>query len=791
MPGLLPRTQVKLGERWIDFNYRAMEKARELNGTLTSTLMTSADLIQAVHYHIIPHLRPQALKVKRIGQLRIFHTFCSSVSTNLQTKTKILSRETLLPDFDCSTFFQSVFQSLSKVCFSISTCSLLNCAGWRIEAWRRMDPRIGYDDILDRMVEDPSFADGEGLIKPNTGSLSNQCHRKCRKLLSLAATGQTRDESHKTTVEALENLTWHNIRYNTILPISAIDPERIVKLMFVKKNDKNSSSSYKVKAMAETPDNLHETTLPIDYFLTDKEKSNEEVIKRAGREPRLPKKMDKAFKTLLMLQERAMIHGFKHWSELGKDCVPRTWNDRVKEKDHTNEVVDLTKEDNEDTKKVEQKETFYDGGCEVCTWRSQEEIILGQKRRHDSAFPDELESDQATTTKAKIRHIAPAAEPCWVEVKFVNSVTDASSYRTKILVHQEEIDKATEATTSVSSRSISDTEKAIITAQNVDEDDWQAILQSFGSSEPEDIVYPSIESTFDMVADENPTHSVIDIDQLRETPVDLGWPDHSYTTFAIEYLTPSTASESQMDHFSGYDVDLQLLEPFRTMPQPAVTFPVGDWEFTSRVSMEAMASAQHCTGMLEAALTSEVFPVLSSSHAFSHDTFATDAIEYGTALSSEPYIEDGDWTVLPAPYHETGFFHDTVGIGSMFTAQFPGTTSSAPGDLSLFDSPGDAVKMLDNQVKGQYNLPPTPPELIFAPELFLFNEPQDNFDKTDIQVMGKCMTLPPSPPEEISGMFPDLDADTDLDLDSRLEHYNSFPQSPPEHVTELPSFWTV
>ena len=51
--------------------------------------------------------------------------------------------------------------------------------GSLVEAWRRLDLRIGYYDILDRMVDDPNYGGGIGLIKPTTNNLQNTCRRGC------------------------------------------------------------------------------------------------------------------------------------------------------------------------------------------------------------------------------------------------------------------------------------------------------------------------------------------------------------------------------------------------------------------------------------------------------------------------------------------------------------------------------------------------------------------------------------------------------------------------------------
>ena len=298
-------------------------------------------------------------------------------------------------------------------------------AAWRVEAWRRTDDRISYEDILKRMVPDPGYANGAGLELPEANALSNQCRRQCRKPLGNWVDYSRRPDCHQTELLCLERLTHHNVKYNTVLQVCELDPTRIVKLKLVRKT-KDENSGLQAVPVIVTPQNIAETTLPIDTFLTEGEKM------RGGAE--MDWEMERAFELLLTLQERARNHGAAHtdWANhnrLGKACVPETWYDRARN-DRTGDGITT-------------EERTYDGGCQVCGWSSPQEKYLlemvkedhavantantSPKRTREDAFPKDDPAGDGPKTPQLDYHV------CFVE----DDDSDAIGYTTDVELPKE------------------------------------------------------------------------------------------------------------------------------------------------------------------------------------------------------------------------------------------------------------------------------------------------------------------------------------------------------------------
>lgn len=205
----------------------------------------------------------------------------------------------------------------------------LDVPGWMVEAWRRLDTRIGYQDILDRQYADPDL----GLKKHTKNALQNHCRRECRKVLNTWVEYGRRDEPHRTEVEAIEGLSYDNIRLNTTLKPSEVFIGRLVKVRLERRVE---DGLYYAAPREVTTENWRETTLPLDHFLPD------------GQRREMTPKMHAALEMYLILMERAAVHGYVHWSKLDRHCLPVTWYDRTALKSVPNNT--------------------YDGGCATCTW---------------------------------------------------------------------------------------------------------------------------------------------------------------------------------------------------------------------------------------------------------------------------------------------------------------------------------------------------------------------------------------------------------------------------------------
>jgi hypothetical protein len=219
--------------------------------------------------------------------------------------------------------------------------------GWLVEAWRRIDPRITYTDILDRQTEDDVYCIG----KLDKNALQNRCRRECRMALGCWTEGERRDEVYRTDVEVIERLSYQNITLNTILDVCPARQDRLTKVRLVTR-----SSDGQGKLVAQPFDvdssNVYETTFPIDYFvLTSEVPPNGLHI--------MDNSMMAAWELCLILQERARLHGASSWSKLADKCRPAAWFDRTNNKRVENET--------------------YDGGCSVCTWVPGRDQILHKK----------------------------------------------------------------------------------------------------------------------------------------------------------------------------------------------------------------------------------------------------------------------------------------------------------------------------------------------------------------------------------------------------------------------------
>jgi hypothetical protein len=211
----------------------------------------------------------------------------------------------------------------------------LDVPGWLVEAWRRLDTRIGYQDILDRQYADLSL----GLKKHTKNALQNHCRRECRKVLNTWVEYGRRDEPHRTEVEAIEGMSYENIQLNTTLKRSGLFNNRLVRVRLERRVE---DGLYYAIPHEVTVENWKETTLPIDHFLRDSQPME------------MTQSMRAAWEMYLILMERATVHGYCHWSKLERSCLPVTWYDRTATKSIPNDT--------------------YDGGCATCTWNMDREI---------------------------------------------------------------------------------------------------------------------------------------------------------------------------------------------------------------------------------------------------------------------------------------------------------------------------------------------------------------------------------------------------------------------------------
>jgi hypothetical protein len=243
----------------------------------------------------------------------------------------------------------------------------LDVPGWLVEAWRRLDTRIGYQDILDRQYADLDL----GLKKHTKNALQNHCRRECRKVLNAWVEYGRRDEPHRTEVEAIEGMSYENVQLNSTLKRSEIFRNRLVKVRLERRVE---DGLYYAVPREVTIENWRETTLPLDHFLPDSQPME------------MTPSMHAAWEMYLILMERAAVHGYGHWSKLNRSCLLVTWYDRTTLKSVPNDT--------------------YDGGCATCTWSMDRAV---------SASPDvKLEpEDASSTTKASKRRRSEIRAELW------------------------------------------------------------------------------------------------------------------------------------------------------------------------------------------------------------------------------------------------------------------------------------------------------------------------------------------------------------------------------------------
>lgn len=227
-----------------------------------------------------------------------------------------------------------------------------------IEAWRRIDTRITYQDILDRQRTDPGFG-GIGLKKLSKNALQNHCYRDCRKILNNWVEYGRRDDPHRTEVETIEGLTYDQIVYNTVLPRCSSFNGRLVKLAFKRRTEDGLFHAVPVQV---TPANVLQTTFDIMRF-------RDAALPKMSPTNFMTFDMDAAWQMSLSLMERARMHGKQHWSKLDRQCLPVTWFDRVAK-----------------SKKTVPNPT-YDGGCAVCTWTEGRDEGFALKDRSNQSTP--------------------------------------------------------------------------------------------------------------------------------------------------------------------------------------------------------------------------------------------------------------------------------------------------------------------------------------------------------------------------------------------------------------------
>ncbi|KAK5553150.1 hypothetical protein LTR46_008863 [Exophiala xenobiotica] len=221
----------------------------------------------------------------------------------------------------------------------------VNVDGWLLETWRRLDSRITYNDIRDRMVPDAAYGNGIGLVVPSNNSLQNHCRRDCRALLNNWTDWDKRGgETTRTDVETIEKLTSYNVACNTVLDVVTLWPQTAQEKHRLRKAKlvRNNHGRLSMEPIVVTTDNWMQTTYALDHFTRGLGAGV------AGYVP-LNEARLAAWELLLVLQERADTHGVQHWSELTKTCLPTSWFERTADKAVPNDT--------------------YDGGCQICTWR--------------------------------------------------------------------------------------------------------------------------------------------------------------------------------------------------------------------------------------------------------------------------------------------------------------------------------------------------------------------------------------------------------------------------------------
>ncbi|RMD41405.1 hypothetical protein DV735_g3749, partial [Chaetothyriales sp. CBS 134920] len=333
------------GSKWVGNNWEALAEAAKSNGgqvPYSISLVTSEfpnDKVWSEEYlpPILFYLTPPPSPYE--GQ---------SVGTFLREDGKRLRTYEVLPDRISVDVKGEIVVCLEMIAQAEQR------TGWLLEAWRRLDPRISYEDIIDRMTADPEFCQGKGLTIPTKNSLQMHTLRSCRKLLGYWQLEGQKEEPSRAMVEAIERLTPCNLLYNTVLPLCTTYPNRLVRLKFERKTE---DGQFRAVPLMVTPANVSITTMPLNFF--------SQHLNGNG----FGLSVDRAWETLLILQERADIHGLSHWSKLHKNCRPISWQTRTKGAIPQNRAED--DKDGDDRNKAQFDS--YDGGCSVCTWRPKSE----------------------------------------------------------------------------------------------------------------------------------------------------------------------------------------------------------------------------------------------------------------------------------------------------------------------------------------------------------------------------------------------------------------------------------
>ena len=226
--------------------------------------------------------------------------------------------------------------------------------------------------------------------------------RSCRKVLGNWQVDSRLEEPHRTMVEAIEMLSHDNLIYNTVLPRWDVDPGRLVKLKLERKSEDGQLRRVPMKV---TPENLTAVTFPVTFFCQH----------LPGGIGIFNASMDKAWELLLILQERAGIHGVNHWSKLHKNCRPVTWRNRTRGAASENRPAD----DQDGDDRLNLWSGTYDGGCAICTWNESRdygrEYVIPQdlpvhtptrraSRPTTSAAPDPMPRKRAATASEHNGH---------------------------------------------------------------------------------------------------------------------------------------------------------------------------------------------------------------------------------------------------------------------------------------------------------------------------------------------------------------------------------------------------
>ncbi|KAL9106612.1 MAG: hypothetical protein Q9227_008395 [Pyrenula ochraceoflavens] len=204
----------------------------------------------------------------------------------------------------------------------------LDVPAWMIEAWRLLDPRITYGDIIARMDEDPKW----GYKRPSPNTLQQRCSREFRRPFHKFVANIRRGITSREDVRAIERLTQLNIDFNTTLGPSPECSSFLSRKRLVKNKDQLSTE------LISREDEIELGLQPLqnhDFLLartaTGEHASSDAPFKRVQREFR--ESVDEAIELLFILQERARAHGLPEvertdksaWESLPDCCLPAEW----------------------------------------------------------------------------------------------------------------------------------------------------------------------------------------------------------------------------------------------------------------------------------------------------------------------------------------------------------------------------------------------------------------------------------------------------------------------------------